>query len=157
MLLPVLALRNVDNLTSDPEDFMFLGMLMTGVALGYELAARVPARLAYRAAIGVAVVNTLLSVWINLAVGIIGSEDNPANLLFAAAPAVALAGALLARFRPRGMASAMVGAAFAQGMIFAVALIAGWGFAGPITVFFAAHWLVAAWLFGKSAATQAQV
>ena len=34
---------------------------------------------AYRAAVGVAIAAAFILVWMNLAVGIIGSEDNPAN------------------------------------------------------------------------------
>ena len=81
----------------------------------------------------------------------IGSEDNPANLIYAAVIAVAVAAALLARFRPAGMAGAMVAAAVAQAAAFAVALGAELGFTGPITVFFVALWLASAWLFRKAA------
>ena len=64
---------------------------------------------------------------------------------------MAAVGALLARFRPAGMALAMVAAAVAQILAFAFALAAGLGFTGPITVFFAALWLISASLFRKAA------
>ena len=54
-------------------------------------------------------------VWINLAVGIIGSEDNPANLMYGGVLAVGVAGAVAARFRPGGMARALAATALAQG------------------------------------------
>ncbi len=79
MALPVLALRTIDELTSDPGDFMFLAILLAGVGGAYELAARVKWQIAYRAALCMALAAALLSSWINLAVGIIGNEDNPAN------------------------------------------------------------------------------
>ncbi len=79
MVLPVLALRDFSDPASDPEDFMFLVILLSGVALAYELGARTPDRRAYFAGVCMALAASLGSIWINLAVGIIGSEDNPAN------------------------------------------------------------------------------
>ena len=156
MLLPVLAVRGTDPAAWDPPgDFIFLAILLAGVAIAYELAARVPERRAYAAGAGVALAAGLLSAWINLAVGIIGSEDDPANLVYAGVIAVALIGAALARFRPSGMARAMAAAAIAQALAFAVALVGGLGFTGPITVFFTALWLISAWLFGRAARAHA--
>ena len=154
MLLPVLAMRVTDEVAGDPGDFMFLGILLVGVGVAYELAARVTDRSAYRAAVSIALAAALLHTWINLAVGIIGSEDNPANRIYGGVLAVALVGAFLARFRPDGMARAMVATAIAQALVFVIALVAGLGFTGPITVFFAALWLTSAWLFRKAAREQ---
>lgn len=152
MILPLIALRGLDPAAWDsPGDFMFLAILLTGIATAHEVAMRIPPRRAHAAATALAVGTALLTLWINLAVGIIGSEDNPANWIFAAAPAVAVLGALLARFAASGMARAMAAAAAAQGLAFAGALIAGLGFTGPITVFFAALWLIAAQLFRRAA------
>jgi hypothetical protein len=61
-----------------PFDFAVAGVLLFGSGLTYELVARKMGRIAYRAAAGIAVVTALL-VWLNLAVGIIGDEGNPAN------------------------------------------------------------------------------
>lgn len=158
ILLPLLAIRGVGRDTWDvPGDFVFLSILLAGVGIGYELAARVTDRNAYLAGAGVAVAAALLSVWINLAVGIIGSEDNPANLLYAAVLAVGAIGALLARFRPLGMVYAMAATTAAQIFVFVIALVAGLGFTGPITVFFAALWSISAWLFRKAAREPASV
>ena len=151
MVLPVLAVRDIDDLTSSPGDFMFLLILLAGVALAYELGVRVTGRSAYPVALGIALAASFGSIWINLAVGIIGSEDNPANLIYAGVIAVATAGALLGRFQPLNMARTMVAAAIAQMLAFVLALVAGFGFTGPITVFFTALWLISSWLFGKAA------
>jgi hypothetical protein len=77
---------------------------------------------AYRFAVGVALAATLILVWMNLAVGIIGSEDNPANLLYVGVLAVGIVGALVARFRPHGMARALLAAALAQVLVPVIAL-----------------------------------
>ena len=151
MLVPVLAIRLADPVPSDPGDFIFLGILLAGVGVAFELGVRATDRIAYRMAAGIALAAALLSMWINLAVGIIGSEDNPANWIYAGVLAVAAAGAVVTRFRPRGMALAMATTAAAQVIAFVVALAAGLGFTGPITVFFTALWLISAWLFRKAA------
>ena len=152
MLLPVLALRGIEAAAWDlPGDFVFLAILLLALGLAWELAARIPDRRAYAAGAGIALAAALGGTWINLAVGIVGSEDNPANLIFAAPVAVAAAGALLARLRPPGMSLATTAAALAQLLAFAVALAAGIGFTGPITILFAGLWLIAAWLFRRSA------
>src|SRR5205085_1358181 len=91
----------------------------------YEVVARISENTAYRAASGIAIVTAFLTVWVNLAVGMLGSERNPANLLFGGVLAIALVGALLARFRPRGMARAMQAAATAQAAMALYALLGG--------------------------------
>ena len=115
--------------------------------------------MAYRAAAGVAVVAAFILIWINLAVGIIGSEDNPANLLFGAVLAVGILGALIVRFQPQGMARVLAATALAQALVGVIALVAGldsatanWrGAIVVLTGFFATLWLVSAWLFRKAA------
>ncbi len=151
MVLPVLAMRVTSEMAWDLGDFIFLGILLALVCGSYELAARVSDRRAYHVGFGLALIATFFQLWINLAVGIIGSENNPANLLFSAVLAIAVLGALLARLRPLGMARAMIVTAVAQATVFVIALVGGLGFTGPITVFFVALWLTAAWLFSKAA------
>ena len=123
MALPILIIRATQTAVRDPGDYGFLIILLTGVGIAYEVASRVPARSAYLAAWIIAAATALLNVWINLAVGIIGSEDNPANLIYAGVIAVAIGDALLARFQPLGMARAMIGTAAAQLLIFVIALL----------------------------------
>jgi hypothetical protein len=81
--------------------------------------------IAYRAGVGVSVGAAFVLVLINLAVGIIGSEGNPANLFFGGVPAVGILGALIVRFRAHGMACALAATALAQAMVGLFVLIAG--------------------------------
>jgi hypothetical protein len=53
----------------------------------------------------------------NLAVGIIGSEDNPANLMYGGVLAVGIIGAIIARFEPHGMARALVATTLATSAV----------------------------------------
>jgi hypothetical protein len=104
-------------------DFIVIGAVLFSVGLTYELIARKSNALVYRVAFGLGLLGALLLFWVNGAVGIIGNEDNPANLLYGAVFAVGLIGSLMARFKPRGMARTLFTAAFVQMLIPAIALI----------------------------------
>lgn len=151
VLLPLLAMRFTREVNWGAEDFALAAALVAGVGLAFEIAVRATPSRAYRAGAGVALATGFVLVWANAAVGIIGSEDNPANRMYAGVIAVGVLGAVLARFRPRGMARALAATAAAQVLVALVALLAGWGFAGAATVSFAGLWLASAWLFGRAA------
>jgi hypothetical protein len=73
----------------------------------------------------VALVAAFLLIWANGAVGLIGSEDNDLNMVYFGVLAVGLIGAVVARFRPRGMALAMAAMAIAQAAIAVTVLAVG--------------------------------
>jgi hypothetical protein len=158
LLLPLLAMQFTNEVGWDAFDFAVAAILVGTVGLAFQLALKMTRNRAYRAAVGVALAAAFTMVWANLAVGIIGSEDNPANRMVWAVLAVGLAGAALARFRPNGMARAMAVVAVAQVSVAGIALVAGAGSAGTITtasVVFTTLWLLSAWLFRNSAQQQA--
>jgi hypothetical protein len=152
LLLPFVAMHFTDEVNWTAFDFLVFGAMLAAALGTVELAVRKTPNTAYRAAAGVAVAAAFLLVWINGAVGIIGSENHPANLMFAGVLAVAVLGALIARFQPRGMARALVVAAAAQLLVGVIAALAGLGNIFPITGAFAALWLTSAALFRRAAA-----
>jgi hypothetical protein len=107
--------------------------LIFGTGLTYVLVARKAGNIAYRFAVGVALAASLLLVWINLAVGIIGTEDDLANSMYVGVLAVGIIGASIGRFRPPGMARALFATALAQALVAVIALIFGLGspWSGP--------------------------
>jgi hypothetical protein len=151
LLAPLVAMRFTDQVDWSAADFALMGLMLAAACGAVELGARTRGALAYRAGFVLAVATAFVLAWTNLAVGFIGSEANPANLMYGGVLAVALVGGGVARLQPRGMASAMVAAAAAQAAAGAVALVAGWGDAVAPTVLFVALWLTSAWLFGKAA------
>ena len=161
LLLPLLAMQFTDEVIWDLADFAVAGVLLFGAGLTYELIARKAGHIAHRAAVGVAVAAALLLVWINLAVGIIGNEGNPANLMYIGVLAVGIIGALIARFQPHGMARALFATALAQMLVAVIALAARLGTSGPVwprdvliaTGFFATLWLGSALLFRRASAS----
>lgn len=164
-LLPLAAMRITAGVDWTTSDFVIWGVMLLIAAGVCELALRASGDLAYRAGVVVAVGAAFLLVWINLAVGIIGSEDDAANLLYFGVIALAAVGALIAGFRPGGMARALVATAVAQALVGGLALAAGWGAGSEnwpqaivvLSGFFSGLWLLAAWLFRKAARTRAAV
>lgn len=142
--------------------FLLLGAVAAGLLLVFMLFRAVkPGNAAYQSAVGLALVTVLLLFWVNGAVGIIGSEDNPANLMYAGVLAVGMIGALIARFEPQGMARALLSTALAQALVAVIAVVAGLGYpASPplellgINGFFVALWVGSALLFRKAAQEQ---
>jgi hypothetical protein len=100
-------------------------MLLGGSILAYALVTRQKTNLTYKLGAGLAVVSALFLIWVNLAVGIIGNEENPANLMYLGVLAVGLIGAGITRFQPRGMALAMFAMALAQALVAVIALATG--------------------------------
>lgn len=155
LLLPLVAMRFTDEVQWTAFDFAVFAALLGGVGGAFELAARRSRLTAYRAGAAVALVAAFLLVWVNGAVGIIGSEQDPANLLFAGVLGVGLAGTLLARGRAAGLVRAFVATAVAQALVAALALAAGWGREALLAaVLFVPLWLASAALFRRAARAQ---
>lgn len=155
--VPLLAMQFTDEVDWDVADFVVAGVLLGGTALLYSLATSRTSTIVYRAAVGVALAAALFLVWVNLAVGLIGSEDNPANLMYVGVLAVGFLGALRARFQAPGMARALLAAALAQVLVTVIALVGRLGapWSGPaellaVNGLFVALFAVSAWLFQRS-------
>lgn len=151
LLAPLIAMQFTDEVAWTALDFAVFGTMLFAACGAYELVARLSTHIAYRAGVAVAIVAGFILVWMNLAVGIIGDEDNPANLMYGGVLLVGVSGALIGRFRPGGMAKALVATAVAQIVVAVVALVAGLGYTFILTGFFVALWLTSARLFRKAA------
>lgn len=125
-MLPVVGQATVQGFQWGPMDFLlFAAMLLVTCGL-YEVAARISGSIAYRAAAGLVLLSSFALVFINLAVGVIGPEDHPANLMCFAVVGLGLLGALLVRFSPHGMVRVMIGMAVAQLLVCIVAASVAW-------------------------------
>lgn len=140
------------------SDFVIMGVLFALILGAYEfLAARAPS-IAYRAASVLTVLGAFLLIWMNMAVGIIGSENNDANLMFVVVIVLIVGGACLARFEALGMSNALFTAAAAQLAIGVVAFAFDLGTDGRawprdvivLTSFYTGLWAVAGTLFRLS-------
>ena len=162
LLLPSVAMQFTKEVNWDETDFIVFGAMLLVACGTYELATTRTGNTSYRAAVGIAVAAAFILVWMNLAVGIIGNEDNPANLMFGGVLAVGFVGAIIARFQPHGMARALFAAALAQALVGVIALIAKLGSTGPrwpldvlaLTGFFVGLFVGSALLFRRAARQQ---
>lgn len=92
----------------------------------------------------------LIPLWVNGAVGIVGSEDNPANLMFVVVSGFGVVGAALVKFRAAGLVRT---AQLAAGLYLAVLVLLwlrGASSVPPVAAVLALPWLVAAALLRRA-------
>jgi hypothetical protein len=134
-----------------------IAVLFAVVCLVVERGAGKSAKWTYRAGAVIALLTGLGQIYMNLAVGLVGSEDNPINLMFFGVVALAALGAVVALGRPAGLAGAMMAAAVAQVIAGIVGVIVqldeGIRAGGMVllTLYFVALWLNAGALFRMAA------
>lgn len=105
MLAATIAKLTLPDFGWSPGDFVAAAVMLGGGALAFELALRLArGSTAYLIAAAMGIGACFLLVWINGAVGMIGNEDDPANLGFLAIVVVAMLGTLVVRARAAAMA-----------------------------------------------------
>jgi hypothetical protein len=155
MLLLALVAKQFVGEVNLVDSIAQIGAMLIGVGIAIEVASRKTGKSTYRTAVGLALGSGLLLGWVNGAVGIIGSSDNEANLMYGGVLVVGATGAVIARFQPKGMARALFAAALAQTLVAVIALVGGMG-GGPLDIvtingFFVALFVGSAVLFSKAA------
>ena len=142
-------------------EFLLLGL--AGLALFglfRFLVSRFPENRYYKYGIAAGMVTGFLLFWVNGAVGIIGSENNDANMMYLLLLLLAFLASIAVGFKPARMVWVMRGSATAIVLIAVLAVVFGVGVSGPvwpwdvvwITGFFMALLLFAGWLFDQAAA-----
>lgn len=163
VLVPVAASFFIDGWNWPLAAYAGAWIVFALLGLGYTAMASMGDSVAYSAAIGLGAIGVFLLVWVTGAVGIIGSEENPANVMYIGVLVVGAFGIVLTRLDAMGMTGVMCTVAMTQMLVPTIALlfwntdiiIAGesfWGDTGAFSVFllnagFAAIWLGSALLF----------
>lgn len=141
-------------------EFLLLGLFGLALyGLFRYLISRVPDNRSYKYAIAVSMVTGFLLFWVNGAVGIIGSENNDANMMYLFVMLGAVLASIAVGFRPKGLYWVAIISAVAFVIIAVLALVFGAGVSGPvwpwdviwITGFFVALLLFDGWLFRNAA------
>lgn len=159
LITPAIAMRFTEEVHWTASDFIFAGGVLIGSGAIAELAVRASGTWSYRIGAGLAVLASMPLLWINGAVGIIGSENNPANMLYLGVILAALVGAVASQFRARGLSLSMGSAAVIQATIGVVAVLRGWGEGSEnwprpvivLSIIFGLIWLASAALFRRAA------
>ncbi|MBA4137791.1 MAG: hypothetical protein C0518_10785 [Opitutus sp.] len=123
LLVPLVAMRFTSEVNWTASDFVIAYLLFAGAGFAYRLVTTKAGHLLHRGAAALGVFACLSLIWVNLAVGFIGNEDNPANLLFGGVLAVAALGAVLSRLESRGLARTMFAAGSVQFLVPIVAFL----------------------------------
>lgn len=123
LLILFLVMQFTNGMKWSLFDFILAGILIFGTGFTYKLITMKKDNLVYRAAIGLSLLTVFILIWGNLAVGIIGAEDNPANLVYIVVLAVGIIGASIARLKPQGMSIVLFLVAAAQAIIAIVVFI----------------------------------
>lgn len=162
LMIPAVAMQYTDEVDWSAFDFVLAGAMIFGTLGLFEIAARISGKISYRAASGLALFTGLLLVWNNLAVGVIGNENNPANLMYLGLLVAGAAATVFVGFRARGMSWVVFGIAGGQALIGMIAIVGGMGLPASgafellwLSAFFCGLWLVSAWLFRIAAAQDA--
>ena len=124
LLIPLLRNHFVNGWNWDLRGVLLVGAvgaLLFGTSVTYELITRNLGTIAYRAAVGVALVAAFLLVWVNFVQA--ADDVNPAAVMYFGVPIVGIIAAAIARLQPNGMARALFATALAQALVLAIALI----------------------------------
>jgi len=125
LLIPLIAMQFSNEVNWDFLDFIIAGVLLSATGVGYIFISRLSDQIMYRIALGIALLSTLFLVWVNGAVGLVGSENNDFNLLYFGVVLILIIGAFISRFRTKGMAIALFVTAVAQTSTILVAILIG--------------------------------
>ena len=164
LLIPFIAMQLTDEINWSFTDFFIMGVVLIGLALVYELIARKSKKTTYRMAFAIGLIGAFLLFWVNGSVGIIGSENQDANLLYGIVFLVGLVGALISRFKAKGMSITLLVASIVQILVPTISII----FWPPTKIswtpsvvgvfllsgFFAFLFLLSSMLFKRSANTE---
>ncbi len=123
LMIPLVAMQFVEGWNWSLIDFIAAGALIFGTGLSYELISRKGSTTKYKIAAGIAIGAAFLLIWINMAVGFIGSGANLPNVMYFGVICLGMIGATVARLQPKGMAYTMFAMATAQFLVPVVALI----------------------------------
>lgn len=153
--LPAIAmLAGAEGVDWSAGDFLIFVVMLSMLGAGIELAAAKSGNTAYRfgaiAASGIG----FLTIWANLAVGMIGNEDNGYNLAFFAIVLLAAIGAAVVRGSASGLAKVSFIAGIAQLGVGAMGYTAD-PRGAVFSMMFAAPWMIASALFSRAAKQEA--
>ena len=123
LIIPLSAMLFTNEVNWTASDFFAAWIMLSIAGLAYRSMTRRMERIEYKAAAAIAAAASLFLLWSNLAVGIIGNEDNPANWLYIIVLAVEIIGVIISNFDSGKMARALFATAIAQAFVPVIAFI----------------------------------
>ncbi|MFN1835124.1 hypothetical protein AB2B38_007680 [Balneola sp. MJW-20] len=123
--IPLTVMQFTNEVVWSGSDFLIAGLLLFGAGAAYVLIRQRMDNSLYRIATGLGTAAMLFLLWSNGAVGLIGSENDPANLMYLGVIAVGLIGALISGLKPRGLSYTFFAMSVSLLIITVIALITG--------------------------------
>jgi hypothetical protein len=124
LCIPFVAMQFSNEVNWSVADFIIMGILIFSTGFSYVLLTRFSSNIIQRVAFALAIGSTFLLIWVNLAVGLIGSGPNAANLMYISIVAIVIIGTFLSRFTMKGMERVMFTAAIALVLFAVIQLLA---------------------------------
>src|SRR5690606_8891261 len=146
----------------DLADYIVASILLYSTGLTFALVTRKFKGIVYKLAVAITCASALFLVWANLAVGLIGSENNSVNLIYFVMVLVAFIAAVITKFRADSMAYIMFSMAGFQ-VLSALIILASVGINNPeyntdnlviyngVHGFFTVQFILAGLLYRKAA------
>lgn len=125
LLIPFIGMQYSSEINWTISDFIIAGCLIFGTGVTYKFITYKTGTIVFRTAVALALGSVFLLIWVNGAVGIIGSETNEFNLLYSLVVLTGLIGLFLSGLKPRGLSYTMLAMAAIQSILMIVALING--------------------------------
>lgn len=125
LVIPLIAMQFSTHVNWSFSDFIIMGVMIFMTGSSYVLITRYAPNITYRLAMGSVIGFTFLLVWINLAVGLIGSGPHIGNLLYMGVIVVILVGTYLSDFKTIGMARAMFAVVISLGIVAGIQFFLG--------------------------------
>lgn len=151
LMIPLIAMRFTSEVQWTGFDFAVAGAMLAALIGAAELAVRLSDDWLYRAGVAVAAVAAFLMLWVQGAVGLVGSENDLFNLLCLLPLGVGAMGALVARFRAGGLSRTL----WAMAAVQAGTVVVGYALTRDTDAFLLCAWVLAwalsAGLFGRAA------
>lgn len=101
LLIPFIAMQFTNEVNWSVFDFIIMGSLISGTCFLFYIMARRSSNFIFRLATSIAILSSFLLIWVNLAVGLIGSGPNIANLMYIAVFAILIGGTYFSRLAPQ--------------------------------------------------------
>ncbi len=156
--IPLVAMQFTSEVVWGLLDFGVAWTLIFGAGFTFQLISKKTRNSAYRIATGLAVFASLSLLWVNGAVGIIGNESNPLNLLFGLVLLFPVFGSYIAKLEAKAMSRVMLSTAATQvlitisGIMIHLGQNPGYPISGVfrITLMFTFVWLVSALFYRRA-------
>jgi hypothetical protein len=123
LMIPLIMMQFSTEVDWSVSDFVLAGLLLFTAGFALWMAFLSKSSSLQKLAAGSWIGIIFLMTWANLAVGLIGSGPNTANLMFIGVIAVAVAGAIISKFQYKGMAKTLMATLAAHIIVMGISLV----------------------------------